>query len=216
MVVTESEHSAFESRLAKLERSNRRLRLTCGTALSVLAAVIFLGASGQSGITSKQSPVADAQFGTVTVGKLVLLGVNGRQRAVLSADRTAQNGYQPNLNFFTADGQLAAGVGVGGLIAFDRSTHLFVNLMPGELDMMGPPGTAVLTIRGEPAGDFLGVDLPAIGAPSLILTDRPGYQTTLGVTDMVTPATGETHSTSAASVVLFDKNHHVIWQAPQQ
>jgi hypothetical protein len=33
---------------------------------------------------------------------------------------------------------------------------------------------------------------------------------------MVTPRTGETHKTSAASLVLFDKDKNVIWKAPRR
>jgi hypothetical protein len=49
---------------------------------------------------------------------------------------------------------------------------------------------------------------------NLNLQDQDGFLATLGVTNIVTPRTGETHSTSAASLVLFDKNKSVIWKAP--
>ena len=49
---------------------------------------------------------------------------------------------------------------------------------------------------------------------NLNLQDQDGFLATLGVTNIVTPRTGETHRTSAASLVLFDKNKNVIWKAP--
>ena len=50
--------------------------------------------------------------------------------------------------------------------------------------------------------------------PQVFLYDREGFQTTIGTTDLVTPRTGETHKTSAASLVLFDKDKKVLWKAP--
>ena len=49
----------------------------------------------------------------------------------------------------------------------------------------------------------------------LELSDDAGFKSSLGVTkDLVTARTGETHQTSAASLLLFDKNANVIWKAP--
>ncbi|MBI4463787.1 MAG: hypothetical protein HY647_03685 [Acidobacteria bacterium] len=50
--------------------------------------------------------------------------------------------------------------------------------------------------------------------PSLSLHDTQGFETTIGTTSLVTPRTGETHTTSAASVVMVDKDKNVIWKAP--
>ena len=57
---------------------------------------------------------------------------------------------------------------------------------------------------------------PPDTAPALALMDSDGYSTIIGGTDTVTPQTGQKHTTSAASIVMFgnDKEHHVIWQAP--
>jgi len=49
----------------------------------------------------------------------------------------------------------------------------------------------------------------------LELSDDAGFKSSLGVTkDIVTVRTGETHQTSAASLILFDKEQNVIWKAP--
>jgi hypothetical protein len=50
--------------------------------------------------------------------------------------------------------------------------------------------------------------------PLVSLRDEQGYQTTLGTTDLETPRTGEAHKTSAASLVMFNKDGKVIWSAP--
>ena len=49
---------------------------------------------------------------------------------------------------------------------------------------------------------------------NLDLQDQDGFLATLGMTNIVTPRTGQTQKTSAASLVLFDKNKNVIWKAP--
>jgi hypothetical protein len=50
--------------------------------------------------------------------------------------------------------------------------------------------------------------------PSIVASDAEGYETSIGSSDLVNPKTGETRKTSAASLVLFDKDKHVIWHAP--
>ena len=41
-----------------------------------------------------------------------------------------------------------------------------------------------------------------------------GFETTLGRTALITPRTGESQMTSAASLVMFNKGKNVIWKAP--
>jgi hypothetical protein len=49
----------------------------------------------------------------------------------------------------------------------------------------------------------------------LEMSDDEGFETSLGVEkNLVTVQTGETHQTSAASLILFDRSKHVIWKAP--
>ena len=49
----------------------------------------------------------------------------------------------------------------------------------------------------------------------LELSDDAGFKSSLGETkNLLTTRTGETHQTSAASLLLFDKEQNVIWKAP--
>jgi hypothetical protein len=49
----------------------------------------------------------------------------------------------------------------------------------------------------------------------LELSDDAGFKSSLGVTkELITLRTGETHQTSSASLLLFDKEQNVIWKAP--
>jgi hypothetical protein len=47
-----------------------------------------------------------------------------------------------------------------------------------------------------------------------IVSDAQGFSAILGENIMVTPRTGEEHKTSAASLILFDKERNVLWKAP--
>jgi hypothetical protein len=51
-------------------------------------------------------------------------------------------------------------------------------------------------------------------SPQLSVSDRQGYELDLGKTDLLTSRTGESHQTSAASVVMFGKDKNVLWSAP--
>jgi hypothetical protein len=49
----------------------------------------------------------------------------------------------------------------------------------------------------------------------LELSDDAGFESSLGVEkNLVTVRTGESHQSSAASLLMFDKNKNVIWKAP--
>jgi hypothetical protein len=61
-------------------------------------------------------------------------------------------------------------------------------------------------------GEVWGVDSVISG--QMHVEDADGFSATLGVANLITPRTGEKHTTSAASLVLFDKNKDVIWKAP--
>ena len=64
-------------------------------------------------------------------------------------------------------------------------------------------------------GDKGIVSITTFGGPSLTLTDDAGYETSAGVSSLVTTQTGEKHQTSAASLVLFGKDKTVLWSAPK-
>jgi hypothetical protein len=53
-----------------------------------------------------------------------------------------------------------------------------------------------------------------MGHSAVSITDEQGFSVILGATQLVTPRTGENHATSAASLVLLDKDKNVIWKAP--
>jgi hypothetical protein len=50
--------------------------------------------------------------------------------------------------------------------------------------------------------------------PSLSLEDGKGYSTIVGKTKIEGPGNEQPRYTSAASVVLFDKDKRIMWKAP--
>jgi hypothetical protein len=81
-------------------------------------------------------------------------------------------------------------------IAVDRSG------LPG-IDFVGPNEKPRMTIGIIPSGE-----------PHIHLLDSQGFRMVLGTTNTVTPATGATQRTSAASLVMFSKDNKVLWSAP--
>lgn len=88
-------------------------------------------------------------------------------------------------------------------------------------DATGKPRVSLAVLKSDPnlwLTDDKGKQRFAMildsNGPNLRLSDDEGFETSIGSTDLVTPATGETHKTSAASLVMFDKEKNVIWRAP--
>ena len=77
-----------------------------------------------------------------------------------------------------------------------------VRLQEGSLLLLGQnlKGTAWLQVGGT--------------GPGLWLEDAQQFQAVVGVTELETITTGESHKTSAAAVTLFGKDRKVIWSAP--
>ena len=82
------------------------------------------------------------------------------------------------------------------------SVELFASESNSGLEFVGPVGQATLGLREQNAG------------PHLELRDKGGYSAVLGNTSLVAPRTGKTENTSAASLVLFDKDGKVLSSVP--
>jgi hypothetical protein len=186
----------LQGRLLKLEKQNRRFKQLGGTVLSavlvIAAAVLVIGQ-----VPSKK---------TVEANEFILRDNSGRVRAKLGMDDK-----MPGITLLNENGQpmvLLADAssyraGIGGSVQIFNSQGQergrFVADNGGMLSLVGgDPKTHTTTLTDEVLRVF----------------DSQGFEAQLGVTDLVTPSTGETHKTSAASLVLFDKGKNVIWKAP--
>jgi hypothetical protein len=172
-------------RVAKLEAQNGRFRKAVMAALVAASAVAVMG-------QARTSRVLEAN-------EFVLKDTAGTVRAHLYADTT----IGPTLTFYGEGNYISASLHGG------NEPLLYLNKAEGKgSSMLKNSG---VTIWGK-TGRFR-VDLGEEG-PSLDLKDDEGYSTTLGRTDLVTPASGRKERTPAASLVLLGKDQKVLWSAP--
>lgn len=227
--MTDPTSTQFLERIGSLERKVRRLAL--GTALLSILVLAF----SVSAIVRAHREIQAG--GTLTVRKLAVADNKGTDRILLDVSGTG-----PEIKYFDGDGKgvladlsggsdgvtlaLTHGLGTGKpAIAIIGAGQTGSSL---ELEGRGPVGgngngLVRLSSRGRVAnldmwsgGDMserLDLEATEVG-PNIRLADTAGYSATLGTEALVTQRTGEQHTTSAASLVLFGKDGKVLWSAP--
>jgi hypothetical protein len=186
----------LQKRVVKLEQQNRRFK-QFGVGILAIAAVILV--MGQA--PSKK---------TVEANEFILRDSGGNVRIKLSMEDHGV-GDTPKMAFLDAKGtpnlELEGSVRglFGGTVGIDdeqgrRVGTWFANFAGGAFWI----STGKTNVKG-------GVSLTP---DSVTVTDDAGFEAVVGTEDLMTPTTGETHKTSAASLVLLDKNKTVIWNAP--
>lgn len=112
----------------------------------------------------------------------------------------------PALGLYDTAGQaraaLAAPADGPTLALYDAAGRPRAGLSEGSLDMWGQNGKVWASLD---AGD---------SGPILQLRDAQQFRAVVGVTELETITTGESHKTGAAAVTLFGKDGKVIWRAP--
>jgi hypothetical protein len=200
----------LQERLVKLEKQNRRFKQF---GLVGLIGVTLLFTLGQA--PSKK---------TIEANEFVLRDANGSVRARLSmnvpADASAGYPSAAQLVFFDEKGKKRASLDGGNTYGFsgltlndqeERVRGYFIEASASGANL------ALQDERGHLQTILGGGEVTALGsvtASGVHVEDVDGFAATLGVTDLVTPRTGEKHKTSAASLILFDNNKNVIWKAP--
>ncbi len=80
-------------------------------------------------------------------------------------------------------------------------------LLPGDMQVQGDSGS--VEIKGsEEEG------LSTEEGPAVRVRDKQGFESVLGVSNVVTIKTGTESRSSAASINMFGKDNKVIWSAP--
>jgi len=182
----------LRSRISKLESQNRRLKQLGGVVLIGIVLPLVMG----------QAPSKK----TVEANEFVLRDSNAKARALL----TIVNDNADLILYDATDkGRMELKVDSAG----GASLNLF-NAQGASIAALSGGDASVLQL-GTTGGEerLLAAVAPGI-VPSLILSDKDGFVTTIGGTDLITPKTGESRTTSAASVVMSDKQKNVIWKAP--
>lgn len=198
----ESPQDEVLSRLAKLERENKRYRFA--GMVFVLFVVAVLTGAAQTGRR------------TLTASEFILQDDEGHRRAALSIERKGAA-----LVFFDESGRKQMSLSVGN----DLKGVGHASLALGEgavnehlvLAGTGPDDWVTISdgglfLRGKGAANVL---LTASGpdSPYIEVNDSQGYSTDIGVTETYR-RTGESLKSSAASLVLLGKDKRVLWSAP--
>jgi hypothetical protein len=192
-------------RVERLEKQNLWMKRT--GVVAILSAVVLL-VSGQAKVDTKK---------TVEANEFVLKDANGVVRAKLGMGAALLMKNGPGLVLYDERGQEKASVATseeetriyissGGSLTSSTSTSMWAG-MPGKtgsgVGSTGPSGVVRMNLDGGVAG-----------GPQIGLQDMEGYETHIGKTDLVVTKTGKTERTSAASVVMFDRDKKVLWSAP--
>jgi hypothetical protein len=151
-------------------------------------------------------------------GTLSLLDQKGDPGTVLHADdaelphTTMKEAETSNLGLVANDKGVHAILAVGE----DKAAQIALEDKDNKhVLMLGPTAVSFLEFSGDIKAPPKPSDIKAVlTRGSLDLADELGFAARVGVGDLITPRTGETHKTSAASLVLFDKDKNVIWKAP--
>jgi hypothetical protein len=187
-MMDETLHSITE-RLENLEKQNRKLRLGLIVILLAAAAIMLMG----------QASVPR----TVEAQQFVLKDAKGKTRAQLYLTDTG-----PKFHLYASDGKIRAVVGAtedgGSLVLADSQATTKLLLATTNVD-------DIPEVYSQSEGIHMFV---TPSGPSILVSDDKKYKTQLGVSSLVTEKTGESHKTSAASVVLFDREGKVIGRIP--
>jgi len=192
-------------RVEQLEKQNRWMR---GMGAVAILAVTVLLVCGRAKVDTRK---------TVEANEFILRDANGAVRAKLGMGVAflMKNGPgfvlydeygQERVSVAATEDQAKIDVKNGNSILPSAFSSMWAGL-PGKdgsgLAITGPSGVVRMNLDG-----LLG------SGPQIGLEDKEGYETRIGKTDLVTTKTGTTHQTSAASVVMFDKDKKVGWSAP--
>jgi hypothetical protein len=216
------------ARLEKVEKENRSMKRA---GLACLLAAVCVVVMGQA------RPAAT----TVQAQSYVLQDASGTKRAELVLE-TGAPGTQPSpvLRFLDEKGndgltlsstrlELAGKADLGPDILLDDTKGMprvdlgLVHSLPFVIlnddkgivreDIGLERGDPAFVINDEKAQPRVGFGL-SNGRPSVTVIDAEGYTSVMGSTPLTTTATGATHQTTGASLVLFGGNGTLLWSAP--
>jgi len=190
----------------------------------VVCLVVTVAAVAYAAGQAKAVPVAEV----VRARRFELVDADGKERAVL---RIAAEGT-PMLVLWDNNGKVSAGLGLGpdgspNLALVDANGKGSVLLSSSSLVLFDGNRryrvTLGLTSNNAPSLSFWGekgearavLSLNPDSGPSLELYDEKGKsRAALGATDLEAARTGTVEKRPESSLVLFDKEGKVLWQAP--
>jgi hypothetical protein len=178
-------------RIGKLEVQNRRFRRGCVAILAVLLAVILMGQAAPS------SRVVEAQ-------RFILKDSDGNVRGWMG---TIGKGSELSLGNVNAQPMMRL------IVSTDASDLHFFGSRKSGMNLGLDSGNPDVSMMGAEGNGAARITFGKNG-PALTLEDAKGFSAIMGKAQLEKPASTGDHHTSAASIVLLDKDKKVIWQTP--
>ncbi len=224
-------------RLKKLERENHRLKRIGLVALALAGLLVLAGQAKSNRVVEANTFVLKDISGQVRAElktdedsspRLVLFDAHGGGRAWLDLSKKGE----PALRFWDASGkpllELSTAVDRPRLTLFSPQGNDGLTVWTAKeggsgLVMYGPEGLRVgltdkqgkpFAIAFESNGEPKTIREWNLEGPTLELVDPQRWSARFGVSGFMSESTGETSKTSAASIILLDKDKRVIWRAP--
>jgi hypothetical protein len=182
---------AVLDRISKLEAQNRRLKKGTIATLAILSAIILMGQVAPS------PRVLEAQ-------RFVLKDRDGNVRGWMG---TIGKGSELTLGNVNAQPMIRL------IVSTDSSDLHFFGSHKSGMNLGLDSGNPDISMIGAEGNGEVRITFKEPG-PSLTLEDAKGSSTIVGATQLEKPATRKADPTSAASIILLDKDKKVIWQTP--
>jgi hypothetical protein len=227
----------LSERLEKLERENHGLKRAGLVALALTAVLLLTGQARSNRVLEANRFVLRDSSGQVRAElkteedsspRLVLFDAHGGGRAWLDLNKKGEPALRfwdasgkpllelstaverPRLTLFSPQGDdgltvWTAKEGGSGLVMYGAE-----GLRVGLTDKQGKPFAIAFESNGEPKS----IREWDVEGPTLELVDAQRWAARFGVSGFMSESTGETSKTSAASIILLDKDKKVIWRAP--
>ncbi len=198
MIIDLQDLQTITERLGRIEKENRLLKRIGLVLLSVVAVAFVMG---------QARPAR-----TLEATAFILKDETGMVRAKLFMDPTI-NG--PSLSLYDSKGQRRVWLNQNskrdaeGLILYSDPPEQYGSAQV----LLTPDGASLNLLSAKLKGGIL-LATNSIPGPALEIVDAKGFSANVGVGELDVPATGEKRTTSAASIILHDKNGKVIWSAP--
>lgn len=232
MTIETPEYAAILERLTRVEQENRKLKRAGLAILLVIAAFILTAQVLPTKVVEANEFVLKDASGKVrarlwfgvqptsspSMTMFDFYDAEGKELAYLGTDSSS---HDANLKLGGEEGQGsvwlgATGQGAGislktsgnprdgiGLSAYPGASSVFLD---GKMSWLTLEDTANASKTIRP---WNGQEGPYVDA-----TDAEGFETSLGASETVSKQTGVHHTSSAASLKMFDKSGNVIWSAP--
>ncbi len=197
----DSHPSSFEDvldRLTKLEKQNRRFKLLGVAALVGVTLLLVMGQAPAKKIVEANEFVLKDDGGNIRA-RLFITEKTTTNMPLPGTTTPISVTWNPKatLALYDNKGQTRALLDDGSITFENSGGKLNAQLGHSAVLVAGDGDSGVLMAPG-----FVGA------------FDERGFSADLGIVSLETPRTGETHKTTAASLVLFDKSKNVIWKAP--